>query len=103
MTTHRCSVCRNERLDESDALCWKCGAAKDRIERLTADLDSFEKSLREAIARGELLAPLNDDLVLKRENFMVRRSCPICQGVWYGPLSRKSPCMCVELREWQSS
>jgi hypothetical protein len=40
---------------------------------------------------------------LVRKADIVRRECPICKGVWFGGFSEKSPCLCVETRDAQSS
>lgn len=38
-----------------------------------------------------------------RKAQLVERTCPICQGKWLAAFNEKSPCLCVETRDAQSS
>jgi hypothetical protein len=40
---------------------------------------------------------------LVRKTEIVRRECLICRGVWFGVFNEKSPCLCMETRDAQSS
>jgi hypothetical protein len=59
------------------------------------------RCLDEIRGMKQCVRSLQDDLVAP-----LRRECPICQGVWWvvkADFNGKSPCLCVETRDAQSS